>query len=133
MKINYSNSIHLFNNQLYKKSITYDYFRFNSTKYKVDYIIGTSENCEVEIKKNNISDTNELETIDKLSTKNNRIILDFEELYFTSLNCDAVITIIPDINSNYKNYSGNNVQTGYLEENSFAIFKIPQKEYNKNL
>ena len=46
-----SNPIHLFNNQLYKKSINYDY-RFNSKKYKIDYIIGTSENCEVEIKKN---------------------------------------------------------------------------------
>jgi hypothetical protein len=50
-QFNNSNSIHLFNNQLYKKSINYDY-RFNSKKYKIDYIIGTSENCEVEIKKN---------------------------------------------------------------------------------
>ena len=72
-QFNNSNSIHLFNNQLYKKSINYDY-RFNSKRYKIDYIIGTSENCKVEIKKN-ISDTNELETIDTLSTKNDRIFL----------------------------------------------------------
>ena len=108
-----SNSIHLFNNQLYKKSINYD-SKFNSKRYKIDYIIGTSENCEVEIKKN-ISDTNELETIETLSTKNDRIFLNIEELYFTSLYCDAVITIIPDINSNYQNYSDNKEQSDYLK------------------
>ena len=60
-QFNNSNSIHLFNNQLYKKTTNYDY-RFKSTKYKIDYIIGTSENCEIEIKKY-ISNTNELQTL----------------------------------------------------------------------
>ena len=81
--------------------------------------------------KKNISDTNEFETIDKLSTKNDRIFLNIEELYFTSLYCDAVITIIPDINSNYKIYSDNNEQLGKLMKNGFTIFQKVVKLWKK--
>ena len=96
----------------------------NEYRYKIDYILGSNENCFVEVKKNNT-------LLGKLSENNNRLILYVQDLAFVSNNCNAVITIVSNKN-NYNIYDieDTNILDNNLYYNGFTLFRLPRKETN---
>ena len=117
---NYYESTPLFNNKelIINAEISNDY------SYKIDYILGSNENCFVEVKKNNT-------LLGKLSENNNRLILYVQDLAFVSNNCNAVITIVSNKN-NYNIYDieDTNILNNNLYYNGFTLFRLPRKETN---
>ena len=121
---NYYESTPLFNNKelIINAEISNDY------SYKIDYILGSNENCAVEVKQKY---NNSYILLGKLSENNNRLILPVQNLILISKNCHAVVTIVSNQNT-YKSYyvDEQNVIMAKLEPIGFTLFKIPEKETN---
>jgi len=97
----------------------------NEYRYKIDYILGSNENCFVEVKK--IDNT----LLGKLSENNNRLILSVQDLIFFSNNCNAVITIVPN-SKDYQilNIEDQNMLNIKLKYNGLTLYRLPRKEAN---
>lgn len=122
--IEYLPTIHLFSNQQYIKEIPNGY-----TYYKIDYIAGSKEDCEVDIGK--IFNNSEYTYITTLSKNNKRIILEIEELSIISKNCDAVLTIIPNYIFGYKSYKiTQDFHTIQLPPAKICLLQIPKPQDN---
>jgi hypothetical protein len=94
----------------------------NEYRYKIDYILGSNENCFVEVKKNNT-------LLGKLSENNNRLILSVQDLAFVSNNCNAVITIVSNKNDyNIYDIEDTNILNNNLYYNGLTLFRLPRKE-----
>ena len=120
----YTTTIHLFSNQEYVKEIPNGY-----KNYKIDYITGTKEDCKVDIKRK--FNNSEYIPITTLSKNKKRIILDIEELYIISKNCDAVLTIITNYIYGYKSYTFNSKFYNLkLPLGKICLFQIPKPQYN---
>ena len=121
---NYYESTPLFNNKelIINAEISNDY------SYKIDYILGSNENCAVEVKQKY---NNSYILLGKLSENNNRLILPVQNLILISKNFHAVVTIVSNKNL-YKSYyvDEQNVIMAKLEPTGFTLFKIPEKETN---
>ena len=116
--LNYHQTLPLINNrQIIRHPII-----SNEYRYKIDYILGSNENCFVEVKQNNT-------LLGKLSENNNRLILPVQDLTFISKNCNAVITIVPNAN-NYRIYNieDQNLLSLKLNYNGLTLFRFPNKE-----
>ena len=116
---------HLFSNKEYIKQIpSTDY-----SQYQINFIDGTTENCEVEIRKEISSNTSSYSVLDTISKKNIRSIVNVEKLAFVSKNCDSVVTIIPNYPYSYRSYYFNeNVLNFQLELGTSTLFRVPYKE-----
>ena len=121
---NYYESTPLFNNKELIKNAEIS----NDYSYKIDYILGSNENCAVEVKQKY---NNSYILLGKLSENNNRIILPVQNLILISKNSHAVVTIVSNQNI-YKSYyvDEQNVIMAKLEPTGFTLFKIPEKETN---
>jgi hypothetical protein len=122
--IEYSPTIHLFSNQQYIKEIQNRY-----SNYKIDYITGSNEDCEVDI--GTIFNNSEYTYITTLSKSNKRIILEMEELSIISKNCDAVLTIIPNYIFGYKAYKiSQDFHDIKLPPGKICLLQIPKPQDN---
>ena len=116
---------HLFSNKEYIKQIPSTAY----SQYQINFIDGTTENCEVEIRKEISSNTSSYSILDTISKKNIRSILNVEKLAFVSKNCDSVITIIPNYPYSYRSYYFNeNVINFQLELGIPTLFRVPYTE-----
>ena len=109
----------LFSNQ---ESIKYAQISSNYY-YKIDYLLGSKENCDVEVKFYNNTYI--------ISKNGDRVITPVVDLILISKNCDAVVSIVSNKNT-YKTYLINENSGGFstLEATGFTLFKIPEKETN---
>ena len=116
---------HLFSNKEYiKQKLSTAY-----SQYQINFIDGTTGNCEVEIRKEISSNTSSYSVLNTISKKNIRSILNVEELAFVSKNCDSVITIIPNYPYSYRSYYFNeNVLNFQLELGTYTLFRVPYIE-----
>ena len=116
--LNYRETLPLINN----KQIIRHPIISNEYRYKIDYILGSNENCFVEVKQNNTF-------LGKLSENNNRLILPVQDLIFISNNCNAIITIVSN-NKNYRIYNieDQNILSSILNYNGLTLFRFPKKE-----
>ena len=122
--IEYSPTIHLFSNQQYIKEIQNRY-----SNYKIDYITGSNEDCEVDI--GTIFNNSEYTYKTTLSKSNKRIILEMEELSIISKNCDAVLTIIPNYIFGYKAYKiSQDFHDIKLPPGKICLLQIPKPQDN---
>ena len=97
-------------------------------KYKIDYILGSNENCVVEVKQNY---NNSYILLGTLSDNNNRLILPVQNLVLISKNCNAVITIVSNQHKyQVYNIGEQDIRRAYLENIGFTLFRIPKTETN---
>ena len=117
--LNYHETLPLINN----KQIIRHPIISNEYRYKIDYILGSNENCFVEVKQNDNT------LLGKLSENNNRLILSVQDLIFISNNCNAIITIVSNKN-NYRIYNieDQNILSTRLNYNGLTLFRFPNKE-----
>ena len=117
--------IPLFNGKEFSKSATIS----SSYNYKVDYILGSNQNCKVEVGQYY---NNTYRLLSTLSDNNNRYILSVQNLVFRAKNCDAVITVVP--NNQMNNFQlidinvSSKISKAYLANVGYTLFRIPKRE-----
>lgn len=98
----------------------------NEYKYKIDYILGSNENCTVDVKQKS---NNNL--LGKLSENNHRLIVQVQDLNLISNNCNAVVTIVSNKNNyNIYNIEDESFTQDYLYDNGFSLFRFPKNGTN---